>query len=44
MAKANSMDEYALKRIVGHKIDDITERVYTKRTIEWLISEIDKIP
>jgi integrase len=44
MAKANNMDEYALKRIVGHKIDDITERVYTKRTIEWLISEIDKIP
>lgn len=44
MAKNAKMDEYALKRIVGHKIDDLTERVYTKRTIDWLVSEIDKIP
>lgn len=44
LAKKAEMDEYALKRIVGHKIDDLTERVYTRRTIEWLISELDKIP
>ena len=44
LAKENNMDEYALKRIVGHKIDDLTERVYTKRTVEWLIAEMDKIP
>lgn len=42
-AKKYGMDEYALKRIVGHKIDDVTERVYTKRTVGWLIQEIDKI-
>lgn len=44
LAKKAEMDEYALKRIVGHKIDDLTERVYTKRTIDWLVREIDKIP
>ncbi len=44
MAKNADMDEYALKRIVGHKIDDLTERVYTKRTVEWLLREINKIP
>lgn len=43
LAKKSEMDEYALKRIVGHKIDDLTERVYTRRTVEWLISELDKI-
>lgn len=42
-AKRFGMDEYALKRIVGHSIQDITERVYTKRDIEWLRSEIEKI-
>jgi integrase len=44
MAKEYNMDEYAIKRIVGHQIKDLTERVYTKRTIEWLASEIRKIP
>jgi len=37
------MDEYALKRIVGHDIDDITEAVYTDRPIEWYLTEIEKI-
>lgn len=41
--KKCEMDEYALKRIVGHSIPDITERVYTKRGPEWLKSEIEKI-
>ena len=44
LAKKAEMDEYALKRIVGRKIDDLTDRVYTRRTFEWLISELDKIP
>lgn len=44
LAKEYYMDEYALKRIVGHKIDDLTERVYTRRTVSWLVTEIDKIP
>lgn len=42
-AKKYNMDEYALKRIVGHEIDDLTEAVYTDRPIEWYISEIEKI-
>ena len=43
LAKKYSLDEYAIKRIVGHAIDDITEKVYTIRDVEWLRSEIEKI-
>lgn len=43
MAKKADMDEYAIKYIAGHKIDDITERVYTERKDEWLINEMKKI-
>ncbi len=43
-AKKYGVDEYALKRIVGHRIEDITERVYTERPIGWLKEEIEKIP
>lgn len=42
-AKKANMDEYAIKRIVGHAITDLTERVYTYRNIEWLRSELEKI-
>lgn len=44
MAKKYNVDEYAIKRIMGHKIQDLTERVYTKRDLEWLRNEISKIP
>ena len=43
MAKKYKVDEYAIKYIVGHSIQDITERVYTKREVEWLHNEIEKI-
>ena len=43
MAKKYEVDEYAIKYIVGHQIQDITERVYTQREIEWLSKEIEKI-
>lgn len=43
IAKAAGVDEYAIKRIVGHTITDLTERVYTDRPIEWLRTEIEKI-
>ena len=33
----------AVKAIVGHKASDITESAYTKRDIEWLRSDIEKI-
>lgn len=42
-AKACNMDEYMLKLIVGHAIKDITEKVYTHRTIEQLKAEMEKI-
>lgn len=42
-AKACNMDEYILKLIVGHAIEDITEKVYTHRTIKQLKTEMDKI-
>lgn len=43
LAKKYQMDEYAIKHIVGHKISDITESIYTKRDNSWLKSEIEKI-
>lgn len=42
-AKRYEVDEYAIKYMVGHKISDITEKVYTKREFEWLREEIEKI-
>ncbi len=42
-AKKYNVDEYAIKRIVGHHIADITEKVYCDRDITWLRSEIEKI-
>lgn len=43
IAKKYHVDEYAIKYMVGHSIQDITERVYTKREIDWLKEEIEKI-
>ena len=42
-AKECELDEYAIKRIVGHTISDLTERVYTKRDFSWLKSEMEKL-
>ena len=41
--KECNVDEYAIKYIVGHTISDITEKVYTKRNLNWLKEEIEKI-
>lgn len=43
MAKRCGVNEYAIKYIVGHRISDITEKVYTDRDISWLKEEISKI-
>lgn len=43
MAKQYGVDEYAIKRIIGHAISDITESIYTDRDLDWLLSEINKI-
>ena len=43
LAKECNMNEYILKLIVGHAIKDVTEKVYTHRTMEQLKGEIEKI-
>ena len=43
LAKKYGVDEYAIKKIVGHEISDLTERVYTDRPDDWLNVEIEKI-
>lgn len=43
MAKKAGMDEWIIKRIVGHAIADVTEVSYTQRSIEELYKEICKI-
>lgn len=43
MAKKYNVDEYAIKLIIGHEINDLTERVYTQREKNWLHKEIQKI-
>lgn len=42
-AKKAGMNEYVLKLIVGHEINDITEQVYTHRDIKELVDEMNKI-
>ena len=42
-AKDAGMDEYIKKRILGHKIADVTESVYTKRDIAELKAAVDNI-
>ena len=41
--KKYNMNEYVLKLIVGHAISDVTEKVYTHRTLQELKEEIEKI-
>ncbi len=43
MAKKYKVDEYAIKYMAGHSINDITEKIYTKREPGWLNEEIEKI-
>ena len=43
MAKKAKVDEYVIKRLAGHKITDVTGAVYTKRDIEWLRAELEKM-
>ena len=43
MALKAGADPMAVKLMVGHKINDVTEKSYTDRDIEWLRSDIEKI-
>lgn len=44
MAKKAGIDPMVVKRLAGHRINDVTEAVYTVRDLEWLRSDIEKIP
>ena len=44
MCKNAGVDEYAIKHMVGHAISDITESVYTDRSLDWLSQELAKVP
>lgn len=44
MAKKAGIDPLVVKRLAGHRINDVTEAVYTVRDLEWLRSDIEKIP
>ena len=43
VGKEAGMNDFAIKMIVDHEINDITEKVYTDRSLEWLRKEIEKI-
>lgn len=43
MAKKAGINDNAIKALVGHKAQDITESAYTERDIEWLRNDIEKI-
>ncbi len=43
LAKKYKVDDYILKIIVGHSINDITEKIYTHREITEIYNEICKI-
>ena len=44
MAKKANVDDFSIKKIVGHTSNDITETVYTERNLEWIRRELEKIP
>jgi hypothetical protein len=44
MAKRAGVDEFSIKKIIGHTSGDITETIYTERNLEWLQEELEKIP
>lgn len=42
--KKYDIDDYYRKLILGHSLQNLTDRVYTKTTIKRLVTEINKIP
>lgn len=43
IAKEQNMNEYILKRILGHSIRDITEQIYTHRDNNTLLDAVNKL-
>jgi len=44
LGKEYGMKPTAIKKIMGHKINDLTDDVYTHESVEYLKKEIEKIP
>lgn len=42
-AKKYKVNDFAIKRIVGHALNDVTEESYTERSVAWLHEELQKI-
>lgn len=42
-AKKAGINDNAIKALVGHKTQDITESAYTERDLEWLRKDIEKL-
>ena len=42
-AKMSGLDEHARKKIMGHVDDDLTNRIYTHVTEEWLTEQMTKL-
>lgn len=43
LAKECNVKPTAVKKIMGHRINDLTDDVYTHESVEYLKSEIEKI-
>ena len=43
LGKEASMKPTAVKKIMGHKMKDLTDDVYTHESVEYLLNEIKKI-
>lgn len=43
LEKEFNMKPSAVKKIMGHKLQDLTDDVYTHESIEYLKNEIEKI-
>lgn len=41
-AKKSKLDRLAIKRIMGHRVDDVTEAVYTHIDLPFLLSEMQR--
>lgn len=42
-AKKAGVDEYVIKQLAGHAINDVTEKIYTERDLEWTRKEMEKL-
>lgn len=43
LCKKDKVDDYCRKKCMGHKIDDLTDRIYTDMGLDWFREEISKI-